>query len=370
MLTISVPDSLRMSVEAASGGRQTVLYTAKGQPTYMNIIPQIDGPSLDGTLPAGPHPAFIVGGEVKSSIMIGTYPGVIRNGELLSLPGVDPTTSQPYTSFVGAASACGAGFHVMTNAEWAAVALLTAKSGPQPRGNTNWGRAHNAAWETARRADNGTPGSASGVGRTLTGSGPVSWRHDGTPAGIADLVGNIWEFTPGLRLVDGEIQILANNDAATASLFDDSAPWKAILQDGSLVAPGTAGTLKLNSPSASNNDTIAVSLGAPTIATSVTNYTGPAGDSNHSYDHCFTSFASLSAATGVTVPAIMRALALAPLSSPALAGGFWMRNNGQRYPSRGGRWASGANAGLGALLLNDPASNADSGNGARPAFVL
>ncbi|MCP6237317.1 hypothetical protein NL436_27935, partial [Klebsiella pneumoniae] len=82
-------------------------------------------------------------------------------------------------------------------------------------------------------------------GRTLTGAGPVTWRHDGTPAGIADLVGNIWEFTPGLRLVDGEIQVLANNDAATASDFTDAAPWKAVLQDGSLVAPGTSGTLKL-----------------------------------------------------------------------------------------------------------------------------
>ena len=105
------------------------------------------------------------------------------------------------------------------------------------------------------------------------------------------------------------------------------------------------------------------------IGSGSTNYTGPAGDSNHSYDYCQTSFASLSAATGVTVPAIMRALALAPLSSLALAGGFWMRNNGQRYPFRGGGWSHGANAGLGALLLNDPASSANWHIGARPAKV-
>ena len=35
-LTILIKDSLRQSVELASGGLQTVLYTAKGQPTYMN----------------------------------------------------------------------------------------------------------------------------------------------------------------------------------------------------------------------------------------------------------------------------------------------------------------------------------------------
>ena len=38
MTTILVRDSLRQAVEAASGGKQTVLYTPKGQPTYMNII--------------------------------------------------------------------------------------------------------------------------------------------------------------------------------------------------------------------------------------------------------------------------------------------------------------------------------------------
>ena len=41
-LTILVKDSLRQSVELASGGEQTVLYTAKGQPTYMNIIQKFD----------------------------------------------------------------------------------------------------------------------------------------------------------------------------------------------------------------------------------------------------------------------------------------------------------------------------------------
>jgi len=74
---------------------------------------------------------------VRDGLWIGMYPGIVKNGELLSLPGVDPTVSQPYTYFVNAARACGAGFHVMTNAEWAASALLTAKSGAQPRGNTN-----------------------------------------------------------------------------------------------------------------------------------------------------------------------------------------------------------------------------------------
>jgi hypothetical protein len=46
-----------------------------------------------------------------------------------------------------------------------------------------------------------------------------------------------------------------------------------------------------------------------------------------------------------------------------------MRNNGQRYPLRGGAWGDGANAGLGALSLGNPASNASWAIGARPAKV-
>ena len=63
-LTILIKDSLRQSVEAASGGEQTVLYTAKGQPTYMNIIQKFDLSTIDASL-SGIHPAFIVNGVEK-----------------------------------------------------------------------------------------------------------------------------------------------------------------------------------------------------------------------------------------------------------------------------------------------------------------
>ena len=75
-LTILIKDSLRQSVELASGGLQTVLYTAKGQPTYMNIIQKYDMSTIDPSL-SGTHPAFIVDGVEKPEIFIGTYQGVI-----------------------------------------------------------------------------------------------------------------------------------------------------------------------------------------------------------------------------------------------------------------------------------------------------
>ena len=64
--------------------------------------------------------------------------------------------------------------------------------------------------------------------------------------GIYDLNGNVYEWVGGYRTVDGEIQIIPNNDAAdqTKSQAEDSMEWKAILQNGTLVEPGTKGTLK------------------------------------------------------------------------------------------------------------------------------
>ena len=42
----------------------------------------------------------------------------------------------------------------------------------------------------------------------------VTWSHDGTPAGIWDLNGNVSEWVGGIRTVYGELQVLVNNNAA------------------------------------------------------------------------------------------------------------------------------------------------------------
>ena len=38
--TFSIKDTYRQAVEAASGGKQTVLYDDKGYPSIMNVIPK------------------------------------------------------------------------------------------------------------------------------------------------------------------------------------------------------------------------------------------------------------------------------------------------------------------------------------------
>ena len=56
MVTIVMRDALRAQVERASQGRQTVLYTAKGQPSYMNVVPLVTLAALAWPAPRGRIP--------------------------------------------------------------------------------------------------------------------------------------------------------------------------------------------------------------------------------------------------------------------------------------------------------------------------
>ncbi|MBE8972169.1 hypothetical protein G9435_03705, partial [Escherichia coli] len=118
MTTIINKDSLRQQVEAASGGQRTVLYTAKGQACFMNIIEKFDMSTIDPSW-SGTHPAFIINGEVQDRIFVGTYQGIISDGELISSPYAAPTALGVYETYHRIARQNGAGWHAMTGAEWA-----------------------------------------------------------------------------------------------------------------------------------------------------------------------------------------------------------------------------------------------------------
>ncbi|GEM_PF-706709 len=352
-LTILIKDSLRQSVEVASGGLQTVLYTAKGQPTYMNIIQKYDMSTIDASL-SGTHPAFIVDGVEKPEIFIGTYQGRIVNGELLSLPNVEPTHSTNYTNFLAAARACGNGHHLITNAEWSAVALQCYKDNKQPMGNTYYGRSSENPLLIGRRADGLNPGDTSGSARTLTGSSPVEWRHNGKENGIADLSGNVWEWNSGMRIFNGEIQVIADNNASKLAidLGAASTEWKAINgETGNLVTPDgsgtTAGTIKY------------ADGGTADYTINGSNFGG---------------IRNLSTTKPVTAAALARlkALCLYPhTENTASYNGdyFFKAMTDERLPIRGGGWNSAAGAGVFALYLSNARSSSGTYLGARPAFV-
>jgi hypothetical protein len=354
-LIISVPDTKRKAIEAASNGKNTVLYTAKGQPCYMVVHQRTDYAAAAAAIGMANHPAFIVGGVVKSELFLGQHIGFSNNNEMLSVPGVRPINSITHDAAIALARANGPGWHAMSNVEWSLVAHGCQLNGFSPRGNTNYGRS--ADLVTERGVDDVTNRLALATGTattwTRTGSGPTSWRHDNTAFGMADLAGDVWEWSPGMRLNAGEIQIIADNDAAiiTTDFSAGSAAWKAIDgATGALVAPGTAGTVKYaNANSGAADYTLYRASGSS-----------------------FEGMVNTTSANKVSDTAInvLKAHGLYPTSTSLGGDGFWLDVTGERVPFRGGDLYYGLYAGVSAVFLGHPRSVSNATVGARPAFLL
>lgn len=251
MAAIDLTNLLQAAVKTESQNKRVVLTTPKGQLTFMNKIDKFDLSEIDSSL-SGTHPAFIINGVEVSSIYVGTYIGVIKNGELVSQPSQRPSRNN-FDDFITAAKANGPGHHLMTNAEWAAISLRAYKNGIAPLGNTYYGRSAEDSKQVGQRIDGLTPGynvndpnpDYSGNPATLTGTGPAKWRSNGTYTGITDLAGNVMEWCGGARVFMGELQVIANNDAAMLSADQgaNSSAWKAInATTGELVTPNGTGT--------------------------------------------------------------------------------------------------------------------------------
>lgn len=362
-MIFSIKDSLRQAVEAASGGLNTVVYTRKGQPCIMRVIPKFRVETLDTNLGTGVHPAFIVGGREVPEILIGVYPGHFSNGEIVSLPGLPPSEAA-YSDAIALARANGPGFHHLTAAEWAAVALQSIHSigggndpvyGPNP-----FGISTGDPKQFGRRVDGRPPGDTTVASRVLTGSGPLNWRHDLTPFGIADLAigamgwrGTTW--AAGVILRNSEINVIPNNDAALSStdLSLSSGAWRAVMPDGTLVPPGTSGTLKFDIPPTAtySNDNKAQNLGTPYLRT--TRQTPPwpdaEGQDDFSRDYALTTggLSSLQKdPSSLSVPKLLNQLLLFPHVSSITRGVFAVRPYGKRPLAVGHSAISGVDLGL------------------------
>lgn len=358
--------SWRDRVLDASFGRNTVLYDDQGNPSVMVVFPlQTEADLLAGgrNMPA---PAFIVNDDTKPQIHISKYQNIVVGSGLdaraLSLKYQDPKVYIDFDASLAACAQKGEGWHLMTNPEWAAVALWCKKQGFWPRGNNSYGK------DYAITSEKGIPSyyyDSSGnkyIGRVLTGSGPVAWSHDGSPFGIYDLNGNVHEWVGGLRLVGGEIQILANNNAAdnTKDQSTVSTEWKAMLQDGTLVDPGTADTLKYDSTGADSG--ASADVGDVKLNTTITNALTTSYTTN--------TFQTVIAEEGITVPNLLKLLGLFPIDADHGGDSIYMRNTGERLPSRGGFWIYTSNAGVFWLNLNNARTHSNDNRGFRAAFVL
>ena len=365
--------SWRERVEDASFGRNTVMFDDQGNPSVMVFLPAFQNQDVLAGSGTDAHPAFIVNGAYKSGVFISKYPNIVTGAgatlRALSLKHVDPGNTITFDNALLACKQKGAGWHLTSNAEWAAIALLCKSRGFVPRGNNNYGK------DAAVASEKGIPSyfSSNNIARTLTGSGPVTWSSDGTPFGIFDLNGNVSEWVGGLRLNDGEIQVLANNNAAdnTKDQAAGSAEWKAILAaDGSLVAPGTAGTLKYDNTTAGNSTASSNDVGGDPQIDIVVDNTMYIPGGQFDYGHSTTTFDALTVAGGVTVPNLAKLLGVAPIDAAHGGDYLFVRNYGERLPYRGGHWNHGSYAGVFCLHFSSARSYSSSVIGFRSAFVI
>lgn len=345
-------DDLALAV-ASFGGNNKVILDDVGKPSIMVGVPKMKFSDIIAGGTQEVLPWWVIDGEEKDVIWVSKYINCVVNDRAYSLPMKDP---QCYVTFDQALQYCrkkGAGWHLNQNGVFAALVLWAEKNGTIPRGNTNWDASYEKAWE--RGVNTYIDGSHAG-GRTATGSGPVTWNHDHSAAGITDLCGNCWEWVAGMRLVDGEIQIIPYGHAMKpdCSMGPDSTEWKAIMPNGTLVEPGTAGTLKIDRTSAGD--------ATLRINTSVTTRTTDSNDTNGV-------FKTTAAVSGVTIPKILIAAGLFPETGMTSPGHYWARNNGERLPLRGSGFRNTSSGGVAALNLNHPRSYSSNDVSFRSAFV-
>lgn len=340
-----------MSFEAAEMAVKTtcpenkLLYDDTGMPSAFVYIPKFRLCDVLSVADSSVHPAFRVNGQEIEGFYVGKFQTRHYNDRAYSLPCEDPSVSKGLNTFVECNRNKGSNYHEITNAEWAAVALWCHKHGCEPKGNNNYGKDSS---ETLYLAIPSMERDGSNrIQRVATGTGPMSWSHDRSMAGIWDLNGNVNEWCTGLRLVKGELQILQDNDAAdpSADLSASSGAWKAIN------ANATAWNDMYLTPDGNGTTTGSVKLdyinSKWTWSTSITS----SDDSGRS---CAFKNILTDATISDTAKKLLMALALLPdtaLTGDKIDANYgedtFMANNAanERRLYRGGSWVSGAGSG-------------------------
>lgn len=336
----------------AADANSEIILDDLGVPSVMQKIPLVYLDELGIGTAHTPHPAFIINDKVVPYIYVSKYINTVKNNRAYSLPNQDPANCITFDKAVEACYNKGAGWHLMTAAEWGVLHNLITAAGLEPRGNTAQGKSHIKTYERGVLS----PQNPKDVYRTLTGTGGKNWEA----FGVNDIVGDVHKWVVA-RLVNGEIQIVPNNNAAihNTDLGVNSNAWRAILQDGSLVAPGTAGTLKFDYTGNPANSTTAFHI--------TTTLEHQQADDAAGYGA--KDLGTLTAKTGVTIPDILKALALFPNSDKTGRGFIYFRNNGERLLLRGGYYGSGGRAGEALGAFNYPRSHSRVNVGLFCAYV-
>jgi len=309
------------------------------------------------------HPAFIINGKQIDGFWISKYQNVVQDSRAYSLPGEDPKASLTFDSARTYCETKGDGWHCVTRAEWAAIALWCLKNGHAPLGNNNYGK------DTSESEYKAIPMTFDGTGKTVhvaTGTGPLTWSHNGDFDGIWDLNGNVAEWQGGIRTVYGELQILADNNAADLenSQSATSAQWMAIdASTGELINPNGSGTTSGSIKMDWLNNRCTYS------AEKTTN----TGSGSSTYSGCVFANIACDSTIGDTAKELLMALCLLPSSATAADynGDYFYFDNvsAERAFYAGGSYINGGIAGLFFLYGYNARSSAYSYVGFRSAYV-
>ena len=319
----------------------------KGIPSVMVYLPAFRMRDVLADGSAAFHPAFVKEGKVLDGIYVSKFQNIVIENLASSVPDADPATHVDYDTAVRLCAARGKGWHLMTAAEWGAIALWCRKNGTLPYGNNDFGRDVREQNIAARIS---YEDSTAGICRVATGSGPVTWSHNHRADGIWDLNGNVWEWIAGVRLVCGEVQFSA----------DGAEHWFALDgRTGARLIPNGMGT----TPNSIKLDMV----GGRWIytAASVTDTLAKPR---------FCDFADVTVDETVcdAVREYLIACALLPeCDGEDIRGVSFYANNGaaERMLFRGGRWGQGMNAGVFKNCLDDPRTFSGHAVGFRSVYL-
>jgi hypothetical protein len=176
----------------------------------------------------------------------------------------------------------------------------------------------------------------------------------------------------GLRLVNGEIQIIPDNDsAAGVDESEDSPNWRAIRADGTLAAPGSDDTFKLDGVAPGlGDDTFACLPGGVVLSVGVANplYNGGKPDTVHRA-YTIGRFNDMTHTPGIPPHKILKQIGIYPAGEGAGDPVYFVRNYGERVPYRGGSWFDGRGAGLWELYMRENRTWIAEDCGFRSAYV-
>lgn len=210
-------DYLQQSVEGMSNGKMTVRADDNGVIDFFYVLKKFKPDWLTGesTWDAGDyHKAFYVDGDLKDEILVSVVPAVadtIASVATVRQARMEEPSNLSISDLRTKIATKGTGYHLMTCFEYGALILegLTGRSSIP--GNTDDGKEYDASPDVNDQKF-GIPIDLTSHYYTYPGSGPLSWNHNNSPWGVADLVGNYYEWLEGLYLDETELVMMGTDN--------------------------------------------------------------------------------------------------------------------------------------------------------------